>query len=372
MGIIRILLAIAVVLTHSSGIFGNTLVEGHLAVQLFYIISGFYMSLILNEKYIDQNGGYGLFISNRLMRLFPIYWAVVLLLVGMSLVVYFGSHGKQFGFFDIYHQYYGSMSASTIFFIIFTNIFLIFQDIVMFLGVNTTTGGLFFTSNFHNTSPELYKFLLVPQAWTIGVEITFYLIAPFLVRRNPRTIVLLIAASLGLRAILYANGLNRDPWTYRFFPTELTFFLLGNLSYAIYNKIRNQPIPKNFSYALWIGMLAVIVTYNYYSFPYRDVMLFTAFFLSIPFIFKLSKRWKIDRYIGELSYPIYISHMLLLLLINKYHVPVLSSIGLTVTLASIAFSMFLNEIITKPIEKLRQQRVNRVVTEEPVLSPNPL
>ena len=77
MGILRILLAISVVLSHSSSIFRVSFVGGPLAVQAFFIISGFYMSLILNEKYIGVNNSYKLFISNRFLRLYPMYWVIL-------------------------------------------------------------------------------------------------------------------------------------------------------------------------------------------------------------------------------------------------------------------------------------------------------
>ena len=51
------------------------------AVQVFFIISGFYISLILNEKYIDGNGGYFLYLSNRFLRIFPLYWLLMLLYI---------------------------------------------------------------------------------------------------------------------------------------------------------------------------------------------------------------------------------------------------------------------------------------------------
>ena len=50
MGIIRLILAIAVVIVHTEEpIFGFEFVRGLVAVQAFYIISGFYMAMILNE-----------------------------------------------------------------------------------------------------------------------------------------------------------------------------------------------------------------------------------------------------------------------------------------------------------------------------------
>src|SRR6185437_11934638 len=88
MGLIRLLLALAVVATHCGPIFGCNLVGGQIAVQSFFIISGFYMSVILNEKYVGVNNSYRLFITNRFMRLYPIYWAVfvatMLVCIGIS------------------------------------------------------------------------------------------------------------------------------------------------------------------------------------------------------------------------------------------------------------------------------------------------
>ena len=51
MGIIRFLLALAVVAFHSQRILGLRLMGGNEAVEIFFIISGFYMSLILRGKY---------------------------------------------------------------------------------------------------------------------------------------------------------------------------------------------------------------------------------------------------------------------------------------------------------------------------------
>ena len=44
--------------------------DGRTAVQMFYLISGFYMALVLNEKYKTADTNW-LFYSNRFMRLWP-------------------------------------------------------------------------------------------------------------------------------------------------------------------------------------------------------------------------------------------------------------------------------------------------------------
>ncbi len=51
MGLLRIILAISVLISNSTPNFGLKFIGGVMAVETFFIISGFYMSLILNEKY---------------------------------------------------------------------------------------------------------------------------------------------------------------------------------------------------------------------------------------------------------------------------------------------------------------------------------
>jgi peptidoglycan/LPS O-acetylase OafA/YrhL len=358
MGILRFILAITVVTVHSSAIFGFTFVGGQIAVQTFYIISGFYMSLILNEKYIGRNNSYALFISNRFLRLFPIYWTVLLLTIIYSVLVAISTKGQNAGQLTNYVTYSHIMSFKSLIFLGFTNIFLLFQDAVMFMGLNVSSGELFFTTNFANTTPQLFTFLFIPQAWTIGIEISFYLIAPFLVRKKPIVIFSLIILSILLRLFLVKNNLKGDPWSYRFFPTELVFFLLGIISYHIYQIIRNINIKEIYPKILFAIILVFTLSYNFFQIPGKSYFYFFIFFICLPFVFKLTKKWKKDSYIGELSYPIYISHILVLICINAFKIPIIGSLGLTVTFFTILFSILLNELVAKRIESIRQKRIN--------------
>jgi len=73
MGTLRLLLALSVVAAHCGAIAGLRFVGGPMAVQAFFIRSGFFMALILNEKYTGNNNSYWLFISNRFFRRYPFY-----------------------------------------------------------------------------------------------------------------------------------------------------------------------------------------------------------------------------------------------------------------------------------------------------------
>jgi peptidoglycan/LPS O-acetylase OafA/YrhL len=48
-----------------------------MAVQTCFMLSCFYMAQILTTKYVGP-GSYRLFLSNRLLRIFPAYWVVLL------------------------------------------------------------------------------------------------------------------------------------------------------------------------------------------------------------------------------------------------------------------------------------------------------
>ena len=361
MGLIRLLLALSVIVAHAGSIFGLDFLGGPMAVQSFFIISGFYMSLVLNEKYIGAHKSYTLFLSNRLLRLFPIYWVVLLLTI--LLVTFAIGYDPKVEFesgLQYCVAYFGQMSWGSLAFLIFTNIFLIGQDMVMFLGLDIHTGHLFFTADFWKTSPPLYKFLLLPQAWTIGIEITFYLIAPFIVRRKPIVILALIFLSIAIRILLIRSGLASDPWTYRFFPSVLVFFLLGNLSYHIYKRIENAPLNVGIPISITLLVLLFSMFFHQITIPHREGLFFIVFFLAVPFIFKQSRHSRIDAALGNLSYPVYICHSLIGLSLGRMTglTRILGG-GLTVAIGAIGFALILNKVIGEPIERIRQRRVYR-------------
>lgn len=225
MGIIRFLFAICVVTVHvpfKTFHFFDSI----LAVRSFFVISGFYMALILNEKY----SSYGSFLMNRFLRIYPIYWLVLC----FSFILVLFHHN----FFAVPFWYL--LSVPSFIFVILTHLLIIGQDIVTFMGFNVLNGSLFFAKNPFNLDYPLNQCLLVGQAWSVSIELIFYLIAPFLVKRKPWLILLIILLSTLLRLGMGAIGLNNDPWSYRFFPFELTYFCLGILSYKIYAQLKKS------------------------------------------------------------------------------------------------------------------------------------
>lgn len=168
MGCLRLIFAISVVFVHS---YGHVFVGGRNAVQLFYMISGFLISYVLVESkaYHSRRDFY----INRILRLYPMY-IIVAFATFVALIL-------QYNFIAIPSTFLvwneSPFAAKTL--LLISNLILFGQDWIMFLAIKD--GNLVFGENFQNSEIFLPGALLVPQAWTLGVELTFYLIAPFVV-----------------------------------------------------------------------------------------------------------------------------------------------------------------------------------------------
>ena len=357
MGILRTILALAVVIYHSNILFGFRLCGGQLAVEAFYMISGFYMALVLNEKYTEK-GFYKRFIYSRFYRIFPTYWVVLLLALVLSAIgIMFFKNGF---YFTRYISNWNCLSCFTIFYFVIENIIIFGQDVMYFLKMNALCDPQFVTyaRTFKHSANH---YLLVPQAWSISIELMFYVIAPFLVKRKLFWQLLFIVASFSAKFI-YANYfyLAVDPWTYRFFPFELGFFILGSVAYQFYLKIKDRS-GKLVGYILLVMSLLSIVFIPEIPLAVniKNALFYAVILCSIPFVFNALKNNSIDKYIGELSFAIYISHLLVVSVLRVFffnHTFPMMYYGPAAMLCSTAVAVLLNKFIIIPFEKIRTKR----------------
>lgn len=352
MGIIRYLLALSVLVTHSAPICGLSFTNGDVAVQSFFIISGFYMALILDGKYRDQKNRYSLFLSNRLLRIYPGYLAILAVTTLLRLLPV--AHLPQP---DVRH--FATLTPASLLFMVFTNVFLFGQDLVMFAAVDIHSGLLYFTKNFWLDPVPASHLLMVPQAWSVGMELAFYLIAPLLVTRRTRILLAVGAASVIFRAFLSMGlGLSDDPWTYRFLPTELATFTGGIVAYRAYRSLgqTGQFTNRYVSGTLFAAMVTLIIAYGRIRLPHKRLLLYVLLIVSLPFIFEFTKFSRLDRFIGELSYPFYLCHLLTMSLLIQFDPhPGSWVIAVWATLLSVAILQW----IDRPIDRIRQARVVR-------------
>jgi peptidoglycan/LPS O-acetylase OafA/YrhL len=352
MGLVRFLLAAAVVINHTGPLYGLVMTDAYMAIKVFFIISGFYMALILTEKYAGP-GQTRLFYSNRFLRLFPLYWAVLLLSLGVSLVFKLGLHTALL--LGPWQTWLGKLDPAVAALLAAANVTIFGQDILFFSHV-TESGSLSFTVDALYRATPAWFFLLIPQAWTVSLELVFYALAPWLVRRRTTTLAALAGLSFGLRALVYLADLPFDPWKQRFFPVECGFFLLGILSYRLYAALKPAALSRSVLWQVFALYLASILGYQFLpGFYVKEFYLYALTMLSIPFLFRLTRKNSLDRAIGELSYPIYITHWTVIMVAEyacgRAHLPV---IALT---ATVVVSLALNRLVADPIERYRQRRV---------------
>ncbi|MFB2937741.1 acyltransferase family protein [Aerosakkonemataceae cyanobacterium BLCC-F154] len=377
MGFLRFILAVSVIIAHASPIAGLRFVGGSIAVETFFMISGFYMALILTEKYVGK-GRYQAFLQSRLLRLFPAYWVVAIFIVLISVLHSTFLEGGLV--LQSWMQNWNVLNIFSKIFLIFTNIFIVGQDWGTFLQVHQPDGYLTLALDYTKTEPQVHTFLLIPPAWSLSVELLFYMIAPLLVSRNLLTIVLMMFASLILRLGLYSVGLDHDPWTYRFFPTELLFFLGGIISYRIYAKFKNHILDPG--KLLLIMLFAQAFTLGYQFIPetvFKQWIYYAVLLVSLPFVFIYTKKSKFDRLLGELSYPIYIVHLFVVVLIgrivystalktvvqNRQELILENFSGIITLFVSTLLAILLIKLVMEPVEGYRQSIAKKLTQTKP-------
>lgn len=246
MGLLRFLLAMAVMIDHGGRIGQLFLLPGRVAVALFFIISGYYMALTIEKHYVGRTMA---FYANRVLRLFPMHIACTLIVVALFLwhhKMFLGYN--HFGPFAIFDPAAGSIGLRMLF--DWGNWFL--------LGADWISG----TVSFHQ------GYQLNPPMWSIGTELSFYLVAPFVVM-------------LRLRYLLSLCVLGALAWHYSIFPEHSfpnwsAFFVSG---VVLYKSLRFAPTEN-----------------------------------------------KTDKFLGDLSYPLYVFHWPFL----QFVLPVLHLYGYTI------------------------------------------
>ncbi len=359
MGLLRILLAVAVVGGHTQG---HTLVGGRVAVELFYVVSGFLISYIFIERRAYPS--VRAFWTSRFLRLYPAYIVVAIGSLGIAVVLWATGHSSP-----VIETFQAAPPGPRAF-LGFTNATLFFQDATMFMGVDH--GNWVFATDFRDSSPPLWQGLLVPPAWSLGVEMAFYAIAPWVLRSRV-AIGALIVTSVALRLILVHGGLgSSDPWTYRFFPTELVFFLLGVIAHQYIRPMWKRLSPNTLAVlakvavALLASVFVVFLTAPG-PFTVRGLGTLALFVVALPLAFEFRAWGKWDRLIGELSYPLYLCHYPII----QALVVILAPLGVTrrtpvffaVTLVvSLALSVVLVKWVAQPFDRRRHRLRNVPVT----------
>ncbi|MDB5486643.1 MAG: hypothetical protein JWQ58_358 [Reyranella sp.] len=348
MGTLRILLALSVLAGHTSGILGNRLVRTDVAVHLFFVVSGFYMALILTDKYQDR----AIFYLNRFLRLWPTYLAV--LVAGFAWFYFCWAYtGRQPPPLWV-GEAYEAMPTWQALAQYVANFTMVGLEIPYFFFYRPDAGFLFVP--FDMPAPaDAYRanaFVQVSQAWSISMEIWFYLVAPFLVRRSVVFLTGLAVASAVLNLSADAFGLP----TYFFFPAQLYLFVIGILTYRFYASHRAAIDARPLGPVLLFAVTGTVLVYQWLPEAVAPYVLFAVGVPSIPFLFSYFRNTRWDTELGNLSYALYLCHALVnLVFVTAFNL----HNGAMVAVASMIVALALYLLIEKPVDKVRQSLARR-------------
>ena len=290
-GIFRYLLSNLVILAHLQPNITNW--TGIYAVFGFYILSGFLMTYILNETYKFHLKGIGSYLLNRFLRIYPMYIFILLLSVFIIWQFPFASTelNKSMAFpKDLYGWIVN----------------------IMILGLGASFG------------TTVYKARIVPPSWALHIELIFYAIIPIVARNMKVVSVWLIVSILITIYLIISNA----PFGIRYFSlwgTTLPFSIGAFLYYFLHKSKFGQKVKFNFRLfvlviILWIINISVFPNFiDKFGLPfYMNIILIA---LIVLFLIKFPKKYiskkikKLDQILGGSSYPIYLSHFIITLVI---------------------------------------------------------
>jgi peptidoglycan/LPS O-acetylase OafA/YrhL len=263
------------------------------------------MQLVLSSRYTKARLGkawVSQFYKARYFRLLPTY------LLGSLIVLAAGVFQPASAPFSTWRYVWGlpatAMNVLFSAYLCFTNVTMFFQDATVFLAVHN--GLVHWSSNFWKSDLPLWEGLTIPQAWSLGIEINFYFLAPYLLRLRSQWLFIGSLCCLTLKVITVLALHLGDPWIYRFFPFELGYFLLGALAFRYRHLLDGPALKRMAKYCVYpciIVFTAARVPGHLATFVYP-----IALACFVPLLFRMTSGHKIDRWVGELSYPFYIFH----------------------------------------------------------------
>jgi peptidoglycan/LPS O-acetylase OafA/YrhL len=247
------------------------------AVFSFYVISGFLMTLILNEKYSFEGAGFKAFWINRVLRLYPSYYLACLL----SLVA----------------------------------IFIIPQDFISAINskIILPTSLYEILSNFFIIGLEQVpnQSSLVPPAWALFIELVYYFVISVWAGKSKTRAWLFLF--LGILYLVWTAIYKDFDFQYRYFKigSGALPFAVGTLLYFYKDQITSYFGRYQWSTQLKVGLGAylIILVFGNVHWSTLYINLITTSTLIIV-LWRAPKNAfkKIDTYLGDLCYPTYLLH----------------------------------------------------------------
>jgi len=326
----RFALAVFVVQAHIPWPHGSGPLSQH-AVFSFYVLSGFLMTLILNETYGFGPSNFVRFWSNRFLRLYPAYIIVVAVTALYMLLVSPLSELQTVAFPQGFSGWVANLSM---------------------FGMAGPEISLRSADNF------------IPNAWSLSVELFCYLLLSLYFARTPRRALALLVIGIAITGAEIARVTITAPRNYDFqnhygvLQAGIIPFAAGSLAW-FHRRSLQWP-------SAWISVLLIAWLINFalaHAFDYHRFVtgLFVAVAINtalVPMMFAYDEAHRKPPWVkvmGGIAYPVFVSHILVGTLVFKY--TGLSRQGYTLLpvalAATLAFSLAIHLGIERNIEAVR-------------------
>lgn len=275
MGAYRLLLAVLVAVSHMGKTFAG-LNPGVVAVISFLIISGFVMTSLI-ERHYKAPGNVGLFYMDRALRLYPqfLFYFVI-----SCVVIYFLLPGTP----QAADLTLGNIAAS---------LPIVPLGFYMFGAAGVE---------------------ILPPAWSLGLEMCFYLAIPFLIIYKLRGVAFTLSVVIFMAA--YLGLINTDLYGYRLLPGVLFMFLCGSYLY--------KPQAKGLAIAggtavvaalMFLAIMAGVVERRPFN---AEVTAGLA--LGVPVVYLLTKLrfHRVDEFLGNISYGVFLNHFVVMYFLRAF------------------------------------------------------
>ena len=286
-GTYRTLLALMVVALHLGGIHAMA----SYAVFGFYALSGYLMTLIMQTRYGYTPSGISRYAINRFLRIYPIYWASLALSLGLIFLF-----GEQYT-----SNYHSAIYLPDSVGEIVRNLALLFP---------------------YREEPRL-----TPPAWALTVELFYYALIGLGLSRWRWAVVAWFVASLAFHAAVVYLELGYEYQYFSVLGASLPFSTGAMIyHYRLFLQSRLQRIrgraaemlPYAVFAALLLNWLARFLSdaTTAHGFFYTNLALCALMIVvlrerrSLPLISRA-----IDKWMGDFSYPIYLIHLQLGLIV---------------------------------------------------------
>ena len=333
-GTFRYLLAVMVVLFHLwTGLGG---ISGPLAVFTFYMLSGYLMTLVLNETYGFSFQGGKKYIFNRLLRVFPPYWVVFVMAYVVLLTLPDAAHQVE-------------------------RTFALYPDLITNLKIFGRTVFLV-GADMPYTSP------IVIPAWSLNVELVFYVLMWAVLSRTRLLAFAWLAASVIAVALMWAIHAN---WEWMFFSKVAASlpFSVGACLYYLRDRVR---LSAKIGIPLLMLYIANILLYPLMGESFKLPSLYLSVVLAFGILGwlkdidpKAVPAWfaNLDKHLGDWSYPIFLVHYNVAVITGALF-PSINDVGKPwLFFASLPLihilAIGINALVERPVNRLRD-RVRRM------------